>query len=50
MIQSQGSPATPVNSTSSSASGPTGPLILSEDLDSGTNNAYTEGEKRLLDN
>lgn len=36
----QGSPATPVNSNSSSVSDPVAPLILSEELDSGTNNPY----------
>ncbi|KAJ1407722.1 P-loop containing nucleoside triphosphate hydrolase [Sesbania bispinosa] len=35
----QGSPVTPVNSNSSSGS----PFILSEDLESGTNSAYTGG-------
>ncbi|XP_028751757.1 calmodulin-binding transcription activator 5 isoform X2 [Neltuma alba] len=39
----QGSPATPVNSNSSSVSDPTAPLILSEELDSGTNNPYAGG-------
>ncbi|RDY12889.1 Calmodulin-binding transcription activator 5, partial [Mucuna pruriens] len=37
----QGSPVTPVNSNSSSASDPIASLIPSEDLDSGTNSSYT---------
>ncbi|CAJ2662426.1 unnamed protein product [Trifolium pratense] len=41
--ESQGSPVTPVNSNSSSTADPTTPWILSEDLDSGTNSAYTNG-------
>lgn len=49
MIQLQGSPATPLNSNSSSVSDPTAPWILLEDLDSGTNSAYTDGEEQLLD-
>lgn len=44
-LQLQSSPVTPVNSNSSSVSDPTAPLILSEDLDSGTNNSYAVGEK-----
>lgn len=45
MIQSQGSPVTPVNSNSNSISDPTASWILPEDLDSGTNSTYTDGEK-----
>ncbi|XP_027369147.1 calmodulin-binding transcription activator 5-like isoform X2 [Abrus precatorius] len=36
----QGSPVTPVNSYSSSASDPTAPWILSEEIDSGTKTTY----------
>ncbi|XP_048129258.1 calmodulin-binding transcription activator 5 isoform X2 [Rhodamnia argentea] len=43
--ESQGSPATPVNSHSSSASDPSAPWILSEELDSGANQAYYSAEK-----
>ncbi|KAH1209074.1 Calmodulin-binding transcription activator 5 [Glycine max] len=39
-LQLQGSPATPVNSNSSSASDPAASWIPSEDLDSGVNSAY----------
>ncbi|KAK7329526.1 hypothetical protein VNO77_23696 [Canavalia gladiata] len=39
----QGSPVTPVNSNSSCTSDPTVTWIPSEDLDSGTNNAYVDG-------
>lgn len=41
MIQLHGSP---VNSNSVTASDPTAPLILSEEIDSGTTTAYTGGE------
>ncbi|CAI8585400.1 unnamed protein product [Vicia faba] len=41
--ESQGSPFTPVNSNSSSISDPTTSWIPSEDLDSGTNSAFTNG-------
>ncbi|KAL2580549.1 hypothetical protein AAZV13_15G132100 [Glycine max] len=40
VLQLQGSPATPVNSNSSSASDPAASWIPSEDLDSGVNSAY----------
>ncbi|XP_058723551.1 calmodulin-binding transcription activator 5-like isoform X2 [Vicia villosa] len=43
LTQSQGSPFTPVNSNSSSISDPTTSWIPSEDLDSGTNSAFTNG-------
>lgn len=43
MIQLQGSPVTPVNSNSTTASDPTTPWILSEEIDSGTT-AYAGGE------
>ncbi|XP_061344790.1 calmodulin-binding transcription activator 5-like [Gastrolobium bilobum] len=43
----QGSPVTPVNSNSSSASNQTTPWILSEDLDTGTNSAYADGLNNL---
>ncbi|XP_004508164.1 calmodulin-binding transcription activator 5 isoform X2 [Cicer arietinum] len=38
--ESQGSPITPVNSNSTTASDPTAPWILSEEIDSGTTTAY----------
>ncbi|CAK8531595.1 unnamed protein product [Lathyrus sativus] len=43
LTQSQNSPYTPVNSNSSSISDPTTSWIPSEDLDSGTNSAFTNG-------
>ncbi|KAM1723481.1 hypothetical protein COP2_022355 [Malus domestica] len=43
----QGSPVTPVNSNSSSVSDPSAPWFLSEELDSGANNAYCAGENEL---
>ncbi|KAI6683069.1 hypothetical protein NL676_028982 [Syzygium grande] len=43
--QSQGSPATPVNSHSSSVSDPSAPWVLSEELDTGANQAYYSAEK-----
>ncbi|KAL3727788.1 hypothetical protein ACJRO7_032523 [Eucalyptus globulus] len=43
--ESQGSPATPVNSHSSSVSDPSAPWVLSEELDSGTNQGYYSAEK-----
>lgn len=43
--QSQGSPATPVNSNSNSVSDPSGTWIISEELDSGAYQAYYPGEK-----
>ncbi|PON93224.1 Notch [Trema orientale] len=43
----QGSPVTPVNSNSSSSSDPTAPWVLSEELDSGTQNAFYAGGKEL---
>lgn len=46
-IQVQGSPVTPVNSNSSSVSDPSAPWFLSEELDSGANNAYCAGENEL---
>lgn len=48
MIQSQGSPVTPVNSNSTTASDPTTPWILSEEIDSGAITAYGDGEKEPL--
>ncbi|KAL5541926.1 hypothetical protein UlMin_009636 [Ulmus minor] len=45
----QGSPVTPVNSSSSSVSDPSAPWILSEEGDTGTNNADNAGEKQLLE-
>ncbi|KAJ1395303.1 P-loop containing nucleoside triphosphate hydrolase [Sesbania bispinosa] len=39
----QGSPVTPVNSNSTSASDPTAPWILSEEIDSGTTTTYAGG-------
>jgi len=45
LIQSQSAPVTPLNSNSSPISDTTAPWILSEELDSGTNSAYTNGEK-----
>jgi calmodulin-binding transcription activator len=44
MIQFQGSPITPVNSNSTTASDPSAPWILSEEIDSGTKTAYAGGE------
>ncbi|KAH7513448.1 hypothetical protein FEM48_Zijuj12G0201000 [Ziziphus jujuba var. spinosa] len=44
----EGSPVTPVNSNSSSASDPSAPWPLSEELDSGTNHAYYAGENEIL--
>ncbi|KAF7852026.1 hypothetical protein BT93_L1120 [Corymbia citriodora subsp. variegata] len=43
--ESQGSPATPVNSHSSSVSDPSAPWVLSEELDSGANQPYYSAEK-----
>lgn len=45
MIQLQGSPVAPINSNSSSASDPTAPWILSEEIDSGIKTANAGGEK-----
>jgi hypothetical protein len=47
MIQSQGSPITPVHSNSTTASDPTAPWILSEEIDSGTKTPYAGGEKNF---
>jgi len=44
-LQLQGSPATPVNSNSSSVSDSAASWIPSDDLDSGVNSAYAVGEK-----
>ncbi|KAI4344809.1 hypothetical protein L6164_011997 [Bauhinia variegata] len=44
----QSSPVTPVYSNSSSSSDPTAPLVLSEELDSGTNNAYASEQNDHL--
>ncbi|CAK7326385.1 unnamed protein product [Dovyalis caffra] len=43
----EGSPATPVNSHSSSVSDQSAPLLLSEEFDSGAAGAYCVGEKDL---
>jgi hypothetical protein len=47
MIQLQGSPATPVNSHSSSVSDQSAPRLLSEEFDSGAARAYDSSEKDL---
>jgi hypothetical protein len=47
MIQLQGSPATPVNSHSSSVSDQSAPGLLSEESDSGAARGYYAGEKDL---
>ena len=47
MIQLQGSPATPVNSHSSSVSDQSTSRILSEEFDSGAARAYDFSEKDL---
>ncbi|KAJ7955196.1 Calmodulin-binding transcription activator [Quillaja saponaria] len=44
----QGSPVTTVNSNSSSVSDPTAPWLLSEELDSGADNAYSGGVNEFL--
>lgn len=48
MKQVQSSPVTPMNSSSSSASDPSAPWPLSEELDSGTNHAYYAGKKEIF--
>ncbi|CAI0467083.1 unnamed protein product [Linum tenue] len=45
----QGSPATPVNSNSSSASDPSTPWLLAEEFDSGAGLGYSAGEKQRID-
>ncbi|KAG2726927.1 hypothetical protein I3760_01G136700 [Carya illinoinensis] len=44
----QGSPATPVNSNSSSGSDPSAPGLSSEEHDSGSDHTYSGGKKELL--
>ena len=48
MVQLQGSPATPVNSSSSSITYQSTPLLVTEEFDSGAGNAYYEGERGPL--
>lgn len=48
MVQSQGSPATPVNSNSSSISDQSTPLLVTEEFDSGAGNINYEGEIETL--
>lgn len=48
IVQSQGSPVTPVNSSpspNSATSDPSAPWLLSEETDSGTGSTYRAGEK-----
>ncbi|KAG7995873.1 hypothetical protein I3843_01G132400 [Carya illinoinensis] len=45
----QGSPATPVNSNSSSGSDPSAPGLSSEEHDSGSDHTYSGGKKELLE-
>ncbi|CAL1413105.1 unnamed protein product [Linum trigynum] len=45
----QGSPATTVNSNSSSVSDPSTPWLLAEEFDSGAGLGYSAGEKQLID-
>ena len=48
MVQLHGSPATLVNSSSSSVSDQSTPLLVVEEFDSGAGNAYSEGERGPL--
>ena len=48
MVQLQGSQATPVNSSSSSITYQSTPLLVTEEFDSGAGNAYYEGERGPL--